>query len=153
MECGVPSRAEELVAVPDAVMPQQYDNPANPLAHRETTTEEIWRDTAGRLDALVTSVGAGGTMTGGATVLKARNPAMHIVTVEPEDSQVLSGGCPGPHMIQGIGAGFVPSILETALIDEVAHIANETAFRMARRTASTEVLPVGVSAGPLWRRL
>ena len=145
---GAIARAEELVAdLPDAVMPQQFDNPANPLAHRETTAEEIWSDTGGSLDALVTSVGTGGTLTGCAAVLKARDPAIRIVAVEPEDSQVLSGGRPGQHMIEGIGAGFAPSILETALIDEVIPIANETAFRMARRAASTEGLPVGISAG------
>ena len=128
-------------------MPQQFDNPANPQAHRETTAEEIWRDTGGRIDALVTSVGTGGTLTGCGALLKARDPNVRIVAVEPEDSQVLSGGAAGQHMIEGIGAGFVPAILDTGLIDEVIPIANETAFRLARQTAALEGLPVGISAG------
>lgn len=145
---GAIARAEELVReLPDAVMPQQFDNPANPEIHRQTTAEEIWRDTNGRVDALVTSVGTGGTLTGCGEVLKRRNPDMRIVAVEPEDSQVLSGGHPGQHMIEGIGAGFIPSILQMQLIDEVIPIANETAFRVARQTATLEGLPVGISAG------
>ena len=145
---GAIMRAEELVReLPDAVMPQQFDNPANPEAHRRTTAEEIWRDTGGRVDALVTSVGTGGTLTGCGALLKARNPDVRIVAVEPEDSQVLSGGMAGQHMIEGIGAGFVPSILDTGLIDEVIPIANETAFRLARKAAALEGLPVGISAG------
>lgn len=145
---GAIARAEELVReLPDAVMPQQFDNPANPEIHRQTTAEEIWRDTNGRVDALVTSVGTGGTLTGCGEVLKRRNPDMRIVAVEPEDSQVLSGGHPGQHMIEGIGAGFIPSILQMQLIDEVIRIANETAFRVARQTATLEGLPVGISAG------
>ena len=145
---GAIERAEELVReLPDAVMPQQFDNPANPEVHRRSTAEEIWADTGGRIDALVTSVGTGGTLTGCGALLKERNPDVRIVAVEPEDSQVLSGGTPGQHMIEGIGAGFVPSILNTNLIDEVIPIANETAFRTARQTAALEGLPVGISAG------
>ncbi|MEL0110738.1 MAG: cysteine synthase A [Rickettsiales bacterium] len=145
---GAIARAEELVReLPDAVMPQQFDNPANPDIHRSTTAVEIWRDTGGRIDALVTSVGTGGTLTGCGQALKALNPDIQIVAVEPEDSQVLSGGLPGHHMIEGIGAGFVPSILDTSLIDEVIPIANETAFRTARRTAALEGVPVGISGG------
>lgn len=145
---GAITRAEELVQeLPDAVMPQQFDNPANPNIHRCTTAVEIWRDTGGRIDALVTSVGTGGTLTGCGQALKALNPDIRIVAVEPEDSQVLSGGLPGHHMIEGIGAGFVPSILDTSLIDEVIPIANETAFRTARRTAALEGVPVGISGG------
>lgn len=145
---GAIARAEELVAeLPDAVMPQQFDNPANPEIHRSTTGEEIWRDTGGKLDALVTSVGTGGTLTGCGALLKARDPEIRIIAVEPEDSQVLSGGRPGQHMIEGIGAGFIPSILDTGLIDEVIPIANETAFRLARQTAALEGVPVGISAG------
>ena len=145
---GAIDRAEELVKeLPDAIMPQQFDNPANPEIHRQTTAEEIWRDTGGRIDAFVTSVGTGGTLTGCGALLKARNPGIRIVAVEPEDSQVLSGGRPGQHLIEGIGAGFIPSILDTGLIDEVIPIANETAFRLARQTAAVEGLPVGISGG------
>lgn len=145
---GAINRAEALVdELPDAIMPQQFDNPANPEIHRETTAEEIWRDTGGQVDALVTSVGTGGTLTGCGALLKARNPDIRIVAVEPEDSQVLSGGRPGQHLIEGIGAGFIPSILDTGLIDEVIPIANETAFRLARQTAAVEGLPVGISGG------
>ncbi len=145
---GAIDRAEELVKeLPDAIMPQQFDNPANPEVHRQTTAEEIWRDTGGRIDAFVTSVGTGGTLTGCGALLKARNPEIQIVAVEPEDSQVLSGGRPGQHLIEGIGAGFIPSILDTGLIDEVIPIANETAFRLARQTAAVEGLPVGISGG------
>jgi len=145
---GAIDRAEELVKeLPDAIMPQQFDNPANPEIHCQTTAEEIWRDTGGRIDAFVTSVGTGGTLTGCGALLKARNPEIRIVAVEPEDSQVLSGGRPGQHLIEGIGAGFIPSILDTGLIDEVIPIANETAFRLARQTAVVEGLPVGISGG------
>ena len=145
---GAIDRAEELVKeLPDAIMPQQFDNPANPEIHRQTTAEEIWRDTGGRIDAFVTSVGTGGTLTGCGVLLKARNPEIQIVAVEPEDSQVLSGGRPGQHLIEGIGAGFIPSILDTGFIDEVIPIANETAFRLARQTAAVEGLPVGISGG------
>ncbi len=145
---GAIRRAEELVAeLPDAVMPQQFDNPANPEIHRQTTAEEIWRDTGGKVDVLVASVGTGGTLTGCAEVLKKRDPAFRMIAVEPEDSAVLSGHPPGPHMIEGIGAGFVPSVLRPELIDEIIRVANETAFAMARKTARLEGLPVGISAG------
>jgi cysteine synthase A len=131
----------------DAVIPQQFDNPANPAVHRDTTAEEIWRDTGGRLDVMVAGIGTGGTVAGCAPVLKARIPGFKLIAVEPEDSPVLSGGPPGPHKIQGIGPGFVPEILDTALIDEVISIANETAFRTARSMARLEGLPVGISSG------
>jgi cysteine synthase A len=145
---GAIARAEELLrSFPDSFMPQQFDNPANPEIHRRTTAEEIWKDTGGRVDAVVSGVGTGGTLTGVGDVLKSRKPGLRMIAVEPEDSAVLSGGMPGPHKIQGIGAGFVPSILDTKLIDEVVRIANETAFRMAREAARVEGLPVGISSG------
>ncbi|MBE9558288.1 MAG: cysteine synthase A [Proteobacteria bacterium] len=145
---GAISRAEEIVAsLPDAVMPAQFENPANPEIHSKTTAEEIWRDTGGKFDMLVAGVGTGGTLTGCAEVFKARNPDVKIVAVEPEDSSVLSGGEPGKHMIQGIGAGFIPSILKTELIDETVSIANETAFATARKLAALEGVPVGISSG------
>ena len=145
---GAIAKAEEIVAsMPDAVIPGQFDNPANPEIHRKTTAEEIWRDTGGRVDVLVVGVGTGGTLTGCAEVLKARNPDIRIVAVEPEDSPVLAGGEPGKHMIQGIGAGFIPSILRTDLIDEIVSIANETAFSVARKLAALEGVPVGISSG------
>lgn len=132
---------------PGAVMLQQFENPANPAVHRRTTAEEIWRDTGGRLDALVVAVGTGGTLTGCAQVLKPRLPGMRVVAVEPEDSPVLAGGRPGPHKIQGIGAGFVPANLDQGLIDEVIRIGNETAFATARRAAALEGIPAGISSG------
>ncbi len=145
---GAIARAEEIVAsLPDAVMPAQFENPANPEIHSKTTAEEIWRDTGGKFDMLVAGVGTGGTLTGCAEVFKARNPDIEIVAVEPEDSSVLSGGEPGKHMIQGIGAGFIPSILKTELIDETVSIANETAFATARKLAALEGVPVGISSG------
>ncbi len=145
---GAIARAEELIAsLPDAVMPGQFENPANPDIHRKTTAEEIWRDTGGKVDVLVSGVGTGGTLTGCGEVLKARNPDIRIVAVEPEDSPVLAGGEPGKHMIQGIGAGFVPTILKTELIDEIISIANETAFSIARKLAVLEGCPVGISSG------
>jgi cysteine synthase A len=132
---------------PDSFMPGQFDNPANPEIHRRTTAEEIWKDTAGKVDVVVSGVGTGGTLTGVGDVLKARKPALKMIAVEPEDSAVLSGGPPGPHKIQGIGAGFVPAILDTKLIDETVRIANETAFRVAREAARVEGIPVGISSG------
>jgi cysteine synthase A len=145
---GAIAKAEEIVAsLPDAVMPAQFENPANPEIHRETTAEEIWRDTGGKFDMLIVGVGTGGTLTGCAEVFKARNPDIRIVAVEPEDSPVLAGGEPGKHMIQGIGAGFIPSILKTELIDETVSIANETAFATARKLAALEGVPVGISSG------
>jgi cysteine synthase A len=145
---GAIARAEQLVAeIPGAIMPQQFENPANPAIHIATTAEEIWADTGGRVDAFVSGVGTGGTITGVGQVLKARNPATRIVAVEPEDSPVLSGGKPGPHKIQGIGAGFVPGILDRGVIDEVLTIGNETAFETARRLAALEGIPAGISSG------
>ena len=145
---GAIARAEALVAeLGDAVILQQFKNPANPEIHRRTTAEEIWRDCGGALDVFVSGVGTGGTLTGVGRALKPRLPGLKIVAVEPEDSAVLSGGLPGPHKIQGIGAGFVPEILDPALIDEVIRIGNDTAFRTARRAARLEGLPGGISSG------
>ena len=145
---GAIARAEELLAeLPDAVMPQQFQNLANPAIHRVTTAEEIWNDTDGRVDIVVSGVGTGGTITGVGEVLKARKPDVTMVAVEPEDSPVLTGGTPGPHKIQGIGAGFVPEILNREIIDEVITIGNETAFETARNVARLEGLPVGISSG------
>jgi cysteine synthase A len=145
---GAIKRAEEILKEhPVAFMPQQFSNPANPEVHRRTTAEEIWRDTAGRIDAFVAGVGTGGTLTGVAEVIKQRKPSVKVIAVEPEDSAVLSGGVPGPHSIQGIGAGFVPDNLNRAMIDEVIRIGNETAFTYARRAAREEGLPVGISSG------
>ena len=145
---GAISRAEELERkLPDALILQQFENPANPEIHRKTTAEEIWRDTGGAVDVVVSSVGTGGTLTGVGEVLKSRRPEVKMIAVEPEDSAVLSGGLPGPHKIQGIGAGFVPAILKRELIDEVVRIGNETAFATARKAAKLEGLPVGISSG------
>lgn len=145
---GALAKAESLLAeLPSAVIPQQFTNPANPEIHRLTTAEEIWRDSDGKVDAVVAGVGTGGTLTGVGEVLKSRNPALRMIAVEPEDSPILSGGQPGAHKIQGIGAGFVPSILNIEVIDEVVRIANDSAFTMAREIASLEGLPVGISSG------
>ncbi|HEY4133620.1 MAG TPA: cysteine synthase A [Alphaproteobacteria bacterium] len=145
---GSLERAEQLQkTLPDALILQQFENLANPAIHRSTTAEEIWRDTDGTVDAVVSGVGTGGTLTGIGDVLKARKPSVKMIAVEPEDSPVLSGGLPGPHRIQGIGAGFVPSILKRELIDEVVRIGNETAFAMSRRAARLEGVPVGISSG------
>jgi len=145
---GAIARAEALLKeIPDSFMPQQFDNAANPAVHRRTTAEEIWTDTAGRVDALISGVGTGGTLTGVAEVIKARKPSFRAIAVEPEDSPVLSGGVPGPHKIQGIGAGFIPSILKTDLIDEVVRISNNTAMETSRLSARVEGLPVGISSG------
>jgi cysteine synthase A len=141
-------RAEELLkTLPDAFMPQQFNNPANPQIHRTTTAEELWRDTDGKIDVVVSGVGTGGTLTGVGSVLKQRKPSFKMVAVEPEDSAILSGGPPGPHKIQGIGAGFIPQILDTKLIDEVLRISNDSAFRMAREVARLEGMAVGISSG------
>jgi len=145
---GAVARAKEIVeATPGAVMPQQFDNVANPLIHRVSTAEEIWNDTDGRVDAVVSGVGTGGTITGVGQVLKARKPSVRMVAVEPENSPVLSGGPPGPHKIQGIGAGFVPSILDRGVIDDIVKVSNEDSFAMARRVAREEGIPVGISSG------
>ena len=145
---GAVERAEELTAEIDgAVMLQQFDNPANPDIHRRTTAEEIWTDTGGKVDVVICGVGTGGTFTGIAEVLKERNPDVKMIALEPEDSAVLSGGVPGPHKIQGIGAGFVPKVLRMDLVDEVIKIGNETAFATSRKVARLEGLPVGISSG------
>ena len=141
-------RAEELLkSLPDAFIPQQFQNPANPEIHRHTTAEELWRDTDGRIDVVVSGVGTGGTLTGVGAVLKPRKPSLKMVAVEPEDSAVLSGGPPGPHKIQGLGAGFIPQILDTKLIDEILRISNDNAMRMAREVARLEGVAVGISSG------
>jgi cysteine synthase A len=145
---GAVARAKELVAAtPGAVMPQQFDNVANPLIHRVSTAQEIWNDTQGQVDAVISGVGTGGTITGVGQVLKARKPSVKMIAVEPEASAVLSGGQPGPHKIQGIGAGFVPSILDRGVIDEVVQVSNDDSFAMARRAAREEGIPVGISSG------
>ncbi len=145
---GAIRRAEEIVrALPDAFIPQQFRNPANPEIHRRTTAEEIWRDTGGQVDVVVSAVGTGGTLTGVGSVLKPRKPELKMVAVEPEDSAVLSGRPPGPNKIQGIGAGFIPEILDTSLIDEIICIGYDTAQRVARRAARLDGLAVGTSAG------
>ncbi|MGH6981238.1 MAG: pyridoxal-phosphate dependent enzyme, partial [Stellaceae bacterium] len=145
---GAIERAEALVAsLPDAYMFQQFQNPANPEIHRRTTAEEIWTDTSGAVDYFVSSVGTGGTLTGVGSVLKRKKPGVKIIAVEPEDSAVLSGGPPGPHKIQGIGAGFIPAILDVKLIDEVLRISNDSAFAYSRELAKVEGIPVGISSG------
>lgn len=145
---GAIRKAEELVeSTPNAFITQQFKNSANPAIHRATTAEEIWRDTAGKADILISGVGTGGTLTGVGEVIKQRKPDFKIIAVEPEDSPVLSGGLPGPHKIQGIGAGFVPDILKKDLIDEVLRISNQRAFETARKAARVEGLAVGISSG------
>ncbi|MBF0326288.1 MAG: cysteine synthase A [Alphaproteobacteria bacterium] len=145
---GAVKEAERLIGeIPGAVMCQQFDNPANPLVHEATTAEEIWKDTAGQVAAVVAGIGTGGTISGIGHVLKKRNPAIRMIAVEPEDSPVLSGGAPGPHKIQGIGAGFVPKNLDRDVVDEILQIGNETAFATARKAAKLEGLPVGISSG------
>jgi cysteine synthase A len=145
---GAVFRARELLLeIPGSVMPQQFENPANPAIHRVSTAEEIWNDTAGTVDVVVSGVGTAGTITGVGQVLKARKPSLRMVAVEPAASPVLSGGKPGPHKIQGIGAGFVPAILDRGVIDEIVQVSNEDSLAMARRAAREEGIPVGISSG------
>lgn len=145
---GAIAKAEELLAAtPDSFMPNQFANPANPRIHRETTAEEIWRDTQGRVDIVVAGVGTGGTITGVGQALKPRKPGLRAVAVEPADSPVLAGGAPGPHKIQGIGAGFVPAVYDAGVVDEVVAVGNEEAFDTARRLAREEGLLCGISSG------
>jgi cysteine synthase A len=145
---GAIARAEELAREhKKSIIPQQFKNPANPAIHRATTAEEIWNDTGGNIDVFVSGVGTGGTITGVGQVLKPRKPSLRVVAVEPTDSPVLSGGQPGPHKIQGIGAGFVPDILDRAVIDEVVKVTNEDSFATARALARLEGIPCGISSG------
>ncbi len=147
MKAAIAKAQEIVAATPGAVMPQQFDNPANPEIHRRTTAEEIWNDTDGKVDAVISGVGTGGTITGVGENLKRRKPGVRIIALEPEDSPVLSGGRAGSHPIEGIGAGFVPAILDRKVIDEVITISNETAFETARKAARLEGIPVGISSG------
>ncbi|MBB3234200.1 cysteine synthase A [Phyllobacterium endophyticum] len=145
---GAIAKANELVeTIGDAVIPGQFDNPANPEIHRRTTAEEIWNDTEGSVDILVAGIGTGGTITGVGQVLKQRKPGVLVVAVEPKDSPILSGGNPGPHKIQGIGAGFAPAVLDTHIYDEVVQVSNEDSFANARLVARIEGVPVGISSG------
>ena len=145
---GAVSRAEELLSkTPDAVMPQQFENLANPDIHVRTTAKEIWDDSGGKVDVFVAGVGTGGTMTGVGRALRERNPNITLVAVEPEDSPVISGGEPGPHKIQGIGAGFIPKNLDVEIISEIIKVGNQEAVSMARKVARMEGVPVGISSG------
>jgi cysteine synthase A len=145
---GAIAKANELLAeYPDAIIPQQFENPANPEIHRRTTAEEIWNDTAHTVDIVISGIGTGGTITGVGQVLKPRKPSLKLIAVEPEESPVLSGGQPGPHKIQGIGAGFVPGVLDLGVIDEVVKVNSQTALETARHVARLEGIPVGISSG------
>lgn len=145
---GAIAKADELAAtIPGAIIPQQFENPANPEIHRQTTAEEIWNDTDGAVDILISGIGTGGTITGVGQVIKSRKPSFHVVAVEPEASPVLSGGQPGPHKIQGIGAGFAPKILDTSVYDEIVTVSNDDAVANARLVARLEGVPVGISSG------
>ena len=147
MKGAIATAHDLLERTPGAVSPSQFDNPANPAIHRVTTAEEIWNDTAGEVDVVVSGVGTGGTITGVGQVLKPRKPSLRMIAVEPTDSPVLSGGEPGPHKIQGIGAGFIPSIVDRSIIDGVERVSNEDAFAMARKAARVEGIPAGISSG------
>ncbi|AGA64582.1 Cysteine synthase [Liberibacter crescens BT-1] len=145
---GAITKAEELAAtLPDSVIPQQFENPANPEIHRQTTAEEIWNDTQGEVDILISGVGTGGTITGVGQVIKQRKPSLQVIVVEPEDSAVLSGKPPAPHKIQGIGPGFIPKILDTSIYDEVFRATHQDAFEISRLVARLEGIPVGISSG------
>lgn len=152
---GAIAKANEMAAAdPRYFIPQQFENPANPAIHRRTTAEEIWSDTGGQVDFLVSGIGTGGTITGVAEVIKQRNPNFKAIAVEPADSPVLSGGKPGPHKIQGIGAGFIPAVLNTAIIDEIIQVSNEDAIATARRVGTSEGILVGISSGAaVWATL
>lgn len=145
---GAIAKAQELAeTTPDSIIPQQFENPANPEIHRKTTAEEIWNDTDGDVDIFVSGIGTGGTITGTGQVLKGKKPEIKVIAVEPADSPVLSGGNPGPHKIQGIGAGFAPAILDTGVYDEIVTVSNDEAFETARHVARLEGVPVGISSG------
>lgn len=145
---GAIAKADELAAtIPDSVIPQQFENPANPEIHRHTTAEEIWNDTHGEVDIFISGIGTGGTITGVGQVLKQNKPSVQVIAVEPEASPVLSGGAPGPHKIQGIGAGFAPKVLDTGVYDEIITVSNEDAIANARLVARLEGVPVGISSG------
>ena len=152
---GAIAKAEELAAkIPGAIIPQQFSNPANPAIHRKTTAEEIWRDTDGKVDIVVAGIGTGGTITGVGEVLKARKPAVKMIAVEPDASPVLSGGAPGPHKLQGIGAGFVPAVLNTKIYDEVIRVKESDSGPVSKQINQLDGIPVGISSGAIvWAAL